>query len=203
MEDKIQDKSLYIRTTGIREWKDMSTHYNRCESTPYKALDKLFKKYKLDKTDNVVDFGCGRGRVAFYIHDRLGVPVTGIEVNDTTYDEAVTNMERHIKGKKYEDVPIRFEYGLAENYEIQPDDNKFYFFNPFSISIFKKIVNNILESVDEHNRPVDIILYYPMPKYKQFLNKRTPFNLINKVRVPGVNDKREKFLIYRFEIDGA
>ena len=41
----------------------------------------------LDKSDSVVDFGCGRGRVAFYIHNRFHVPVTGIEANDKTYEE--------------------------------------------------------------------------------------------------------------------
>lgn len=201
MEDTIQDQSLFIRTTGIREWNDMETHYNRCESTPYGALDELFKVYKLEEADSVVDFGSGRGRVAFYIHDNFGVPVTGVEVNDITYDEAVKNIMRHTKGKKYENVHIRFEYGIAENYEITPDDNKFYFFNPFSISIFKDVVENILKSVEEHKRSVDIILYYPMPKYKRFLKKKTPFNIINKVSVPGVNDKREKFYIYRLEVD--
>ena len=86
---------------------------------------------------------------------------------------------------------------MAEHYEIQPEENKFYFFNPFSIKIFRQVVNNILESVKENPRTVDLIIYYPTAQYKQFLKKDTPFQLINKVKIPGTIDRREKFLIYR------
>ena len=81
------EKKLNIRTAGIREWKDPNTPYNRCESTPYEALEKLFETFQLKKGDEVVDFGVGRGRVSFYTHHKFQVPVTGIEVHDTTFDE--------------------------------------------------------------------------------------------------------------------
>ncbi|NLM25088.1 MAG: hypothetical protein GX208_03090, partial [Firmicutes bacterium] len=43
------------------------------------------------------------------------------------------------------------------------------------------------------------ILYYPMPKFKQFLRAETPFQILNKVKVPKVTDHREKFIIYRYD----
>ncbi len=192
------DGLLYIKTVGIREWLDRAVHYNRYEATPYVALDKLCKSYKFRKKDRVVDFGCGRGRVAFYIHNKFHVPVTGIEVNDRTYDEALDNKWRYRQKARHIKAPIKFKFGLAEQYEIKPTDNKFYFFNPFSVKVFKKVVKNVLHSVKKEERPVDIILYYPMPKYKEFLNTKTSFQLINKIRVPGAADEREKFLIYRY-----
>jgi len=192
------DNSLYIKTTGIREWESGIDYYNRYEATPYIALDKLFKAYKLDKTDKVVDFGSGRGRVAFYIHNRFHVPVTGIEANDKTYDEAIKNKESYEYKIEHINAPIYFEYGLAEHYEVKPDDNIFYFFNPFSVKVFMNVVDNILKSIKERERSVDIILYYPMPKYKKFLKTKTPFKLLNKIRLPKVEDKKEKFLIYRY-----
>lgn len=198
MAERRQDKLLYIRTTGIREWKDPKVRYNRCESTPYIALDKLFESYKINKNHKIVDFGCGKGRVVFYIHHRFKVPITGIEVNDKTYDEAINNKESYRFREKHIEAPIKFEYGLAEHYKIKPDDNLFYFFNPFSVHIFKKVIKNILNSVEEHNRTIDIILYYPMPEYKEFMKKKTPFILLNKIRVPDINDNRAKFLIYRY-----
>jgi len=197
MGERKLDRSLNIKTIGIREWGDGEVHYNRYEATPYAALDKLFERYKLDKSDSVVDFGCGRGRVAFYIHNRFHVPVTGIEANDKTYEEALNNIESYRLRAKHIKAPIKFKYGLAEQYEIKPEENRFYFFNPFSIKIFRKVVNNILESVKEYPRTVDLIIYYPTVQYKQFLRKDTPFELINKIRIPGKTDKREKFLIYR------
>ncbi len=199
MIERKHDRSLWIKTTGIREWKDGTAHYNRCESTPYVALNKLFKRYKFNKTDRLVDFGCGRGRVAFYIHNRFEIPVTGVEVHDITYDEALENKASYRHKFKDIEAPVRFEYGLAEHYEIKPTDNKFYFFNPFSIKIFKKVVNNILHSAKKEKRTIDIILYYPMPEYKLYLKKSTPFKLVNRIRVPGANDSKEKFLIYRLK----
>ena len=53
--------------------------HNRYEATPYRALEQLFLQYKLKNNARVVDFGCGRGRGLFYIHNRFQVPVTGVE----------------------------------------------------------------------------------------------------------------------------
>ena len=197
MAERLYDKSLSIKTVGRREWRDRSVKFNRYEATPYDALDKLFDAYKIRKTDKVVDFGCGRGRVVFYIHNRFHVPVTGIEVHDLTYSESVENKSSYRFKNKHIKAPIKFKYCLAQHYQVKPSDNIFYFFNPFKVDIFKKVVKNILASVKEHERTVDIILYYPMPEYKKFLKEETPFRLINKVRLPAVNDSREKFLIYR------
>ena len=197
MSEREYDKMLCIKTTGLREWKDGTIYYNRYEPTPYKALDHLFKTYKINKNDKIVDFGSGRGRVTFYIHNRFEVPVTGIEVNDLTYEEAIENKMRYRQRAKHIAAPIEFKYALAEHYKVKPQDNTFYFFNPFSIEIFKKVVHNILKSVKKEKRPVDIILYYPIPEYKKFLRKKTPFQLINKIKIPKAIDNREKFLIYR------
>lgn len=195
--ERTYDSNLNIKTTGIREWKDPNVPFNRCESTPYQSLNQLFKSYRIKKTDQIVDFGVGRGRVTFYIHNTFHVPVTGIEVNDLTYDEVVKNKKTYRLQAKHIKAPINIEYGLAEHYEVKDTDNIFYFFNPFSIGIFKTVVKNIIESVTEQKRTVDIILYYPLDEYKDFLKKETSFVLMNKIYVPERKDKKEKFLIYR------
>lgn len=195
--ERTYDSNLNIKTTGIREWKDPNVPFNRCESTPYQSLNQLFKSYRIKKTDQIVDFGVGRGRVTFYIHNTFHVPVTGIEVNDLTYDEVVKNKKTYRLQAKHIKAPINIEYGLAEHYEVKDTDNIFYFFNPFSIGIFKTVIKNIIESVTEQKRTVDIILYYPLDEYKDFLKKETSFVLMNKIYVPERKDKKEKFLIYR------
>lgn len=196
--DKKFDDKLLIRTRGIREWRG-DTPYNRCEPTPYIALEKLFEKYKIDEEDKMVDFGAGRGRVAFYVHNRFNIPITGVELNETTIDEAIDNKRSYRTHAGHLKSPIKFEYGYAENYDISEEDNKFYFFNPFQAQIFEQVVENIIESAKEADKEVDIILYYPMPGYKKFLRENTDFQLIDKVLVEGAKDKREKFLIYRLD----
>ncbi|MBS4207047.1 class I SAM-dependent methyltransferase [Bacillus sp. FJAT-50079] len=197
MPEATYERRLRIRTSGLREWRK-KVQYNRYEATPYKALEELFKGYKLEKTDRVVDYGCGRGRVSFYVHHHFQIQVTGIEVNELTYSEALDNKTRYRQRARHIAAPLRFDYGLAEHYQVEDEDNVFYFFNPFSVQIFKKVVQNILQSVQERRRPVDIILYYPMPEFKRYLKSSTPFKLMNKIRVPGAHDSKEKFLIYRF-----
>ncbi|HZJ56656.1 MAG TPA: class I SAM-dependent methyltransferase [Clostridia bacterium] len=201
MGERLLDRALKVRTTGIREWHRGEVHYNRYEATPYTALDKLFETYSLEKTDELVDFGCGRGRVIFYIHNRFEIPVTGIEANDKTYEEALGNKGAYRHRAKHIKAPIRLEYGPAEDYEIKSTENRFYFFNPFSIKIFRKVVNNILASVAENPRSVDLIIYYPTALYRQFLKKNTLFEIINKAKTPGMTDKKEKFLVYRLRQD--
>lgn len=195
MSAKKYDRELGIKTVGLREWAG-NTQYNRYEATPYEALEALFRSYKIRKHHRVVDFGCGRGRVAFYIHRRFKVPVVGIEANDKTYEEALENKSSYRLKVKHISAPIRLKYGLAEHYQIKPEDNCFYLFNPFSSKVFKKVLANIVASVKQHPRTIDLILYYPLPEYKALVRKY-PFRKINKIRVPGAEDALEKFIIYR------
>ncbi|NLM76043.1 MAG: methyltransferase [Clostridiaceae bacterium] len=199
MAERKLDRLLGIRTVGLREWKNGEIHYNRYEATPYKALDIFSENYKFKKTDKVVDFGCGRGRVAFYLHNRFHIPVTGIEANDKTFEEALENKEKYMMRAKHINAPIKFKFGLAQHYKIDKTENCFYFFNPFSVHIFRKVVKNILHSVEKHRRTVDLILYYPIREYKDFLEADTPFSVIDKIRVPDASNKKEKFLIYRLK----
>lgn len=199
MGERKYDQMLQIKTIGLREWRKQTDDDNRYEATPYTALEKLFNQYKLKSDDRVVDFGSGRGRVSFYVHHHFNVPVTGVENNDKTYEESLYNKAVYRQNNKHLRAPIRFEFGLAEHYQVRPKDNKFYFFNPFSMNIFKQVVGNILLSVEQERRSVDIILYYPLPEFKKFLKKETPFKLINKVKAYDAHGKYGKFLIYRFD----
>ncbi|NMA65246.1 MAG: SAM-dependent methyltransferase, partial [Clostridiaceae bacterium] len=127
------------------------------------------------------------------------IPVTGIETNEITYEEALENKTGYRKKAKNITAPITFKYGLAQHYKIDKEDNCFYFFNPFSAHIFRKVVHNILRSVEKHRRTVDLILYYPIREYIDFLETSTPFTIINEIRVPDASNKKEKFLIYRLK----
>ncbi|TPF97058.1 SAM-dependent methyltransferase, partial [Clostridium perfringens A] len=93
---------------------------------------------------------------------------------------------------------LNFINCFAERYPIDSKDNKFYFFNPFSEQIFIKVVGNILDSVSNHERPVDIILYYPSDDYIYYLENYTPFSLKKEIKIPNKYeyDSREKILIY-------
>jgi SAM-dependent methyltransferase len=192
------DELLNIETEGNQRGYNKSFHYHRYEPTPYPALERLFAEYELNSSDHIVDFGCGKGRLNFYIHNLFHASVTGVEMNEKLYEEALENKANYlIKAKNKGE--IQFQCCLAEKYEITPLDNRFYFFNPFTIPIFWKIINNILVSVEKFKREVDVILYYPSEDYIYYLENNTSFELIKEIQLPGLyeNNANERFLIYR------
>ncbi|MBN9645852.1 hypothetical protein TPDSL_23730 [Terrisporobacter petrolearius] len=198
MKEKYYDKLLNINTIGNQNWKSTSTHNHPYEPTLYIALEELFENYKLKEDDHIVDFGCGMGRLIFYINYHFQSYAKGVEINERYYEEALINKINYKKkNKKYMDK-INFYCDLAQQYKISYLDNKFYFFNPFSIQIFSKVIDNILESYENNIRDMDIIMYYPSNEYLDFLDYKTPFTLNKEVNLTKLYEKdhREKFVIY-------
>ena len=198
MNDHQFDEHLNIRTTGSQAGFHGSLHHNRYEPTPYALLEILFSEYQLAPEDRLVDFGCGKGRLNFYVHDRFGAEAAGVEMDETFYKEALENRSTFEIKRKNAKRKIDFFRCLAQDYQVDPRDNRFYFFNPFSVQIFMSAVNNILKSVEQAPRPVDLILFFPSEDYIDYLEHRTLFEQLEEIQLPGVKrDLRERFLIYR------
>lgn len=197
MNEKDYETLLNIETSGVDKY-HTSHLYHRYEPTPYEMLNYLFEQYQLKSTDHVVDYGCGKGRLNFYIQHYFHAHVIGIELNETFYEDAMRNKDNYLKKHRRQKDCIDFYCCLAEDYLIQPTDNKFYFFNPFSIQIFRKIVENILISLENTPREVELILYYASDEYQYFLEHRTAFTLKQEITLPNYKrDHRERFLIYQ------
>ncbi|SFL90070.1 methyltransferase [Pelosinus propionicus] len=201
MDEQYYEKILNIKTSGEQKIFNESPHYNRYEPTEYSVLEILSKQYKLTEEDNIVDFGCGKGRLNFYINHFFNSTVTGIEMNTFFYKQAIDNKKNYLKKHKKKINKIHFVNTFAEEYYINPSDNKFYFFNPFSIQIFTKVIGNIVNSIEGYERTADLILYYPSYEYIYFLESRTPFILWNEIKLPFLydNDPRHNLFVYRLD----
>lgn len=199
MKEKEYDERLNIKTGGDQKGTHPSFHYHRYEATPYSALEVLFANYELKSSDRIVDFGCGKGRLNFYVSYFYNATVVGVEMNEIFYQDSVANRDTYLKKTNRSIEKIHFHCCLAEEYEIDPLDNCFYFFNPFSVQVFMNIVKNILVSVEASAREIEIILYYPSEDYIYYLENYTSFRLRKEVTLPGVYEKNpnERFLIYR------
>jgi len=196
------EELLNIDTRGNKAEINHSIHYHPYEPTPYSALEELFKHYEVKPTDHIVDFGCGKGRLNFYLNYKYHATVMGIEMNKTFFEVAIKNREHYLKKTHRNSETVKFQCCLAQDYDIQPADNRFYFFNPFSVQIFMKVLNNILASVEKHKREIDLIFYYASDEYRYFLEQHTAFELIKEVPLPDLFEKNayERFLIYRLYI---
>jgi SAM-dependent methyltransferase len=194
--EKYVDELLGIQTVGDQKGFNRSFHYYRYEPTPYSALDQLFSEYSIKSSDHIVDFGCGKGRLNFYINYMWDATVAGIEMNETFYLNAIENLESYVKKMKKDN--IYFHCCLAEEYKIDPRDNRFYFFNPFSIQIFMVIINNILRSFEMKERDIELVLYYPSQDYIYFLENHSSFVLKQEIVLPNLynHNPNERFLIY-------
>lgn len=199
MNENSYEDFLNIKTTGEQTHYSDSFHYNKYEATNYHSLDILFKEFNINKNDCIVDFGCGKGRLNFYANNKFNCKVTGIEMDEYYIEECNKNKLSYLEKHSSNKCDISFINCLAEEYKIDDKDNIFYFFNPFSVQIFMKVVENILDSIIKNKREIYIVLYYPSNEYIFFLDKFTPFNLEKEVKVDILHDDdpKEKFLIYK------
>lgn len=202
MEYSHYERLFNIKTTGEQQGFYESHHYNRYEATSYFALETLFKEYTLSSNDCIVDFGCGKGRLSFYINYYYNCKIKGIEMNNNYFDICINNKKNYLKNYNKEKNKIEFLNIFAEKYKISSTDNKFYFFNPFSVQLFMKVINNILISLEKSPRDIDLILYYPSDEYIYYLENYTGFLLYKEIELPNlsINDKRQKFSIYRLTV---
>lgn len=200
MNEQDKDRELGIDTVGLIEWPlGVNLDYFRTEPTSYKDLERLFADYDfLDKTQ-VVDFGCGKGRVAFYFNYILDLPVTGIEVNKVSYNYLIQNFIAYQNKFPTKAQNILFTNTKAEDYQVKTADNTFYFFNPFTLRIFEKVLRNIEQSLKNNPRSADIIVYYPSVDYVVYLEKYTSFEQIQTIKTPMYYiNNRECFKIFRY-----
>lgn len=201
MKEHEGDYYLNIRTEGTQWISEATLHHNRYEPTPYEHLKQLFNHHPLNADAGLVDFGCGKGRMNFYVHDRFGCRSTGIELNTSFVGEAQQNLETYSRAGKHRIAldKLHIHSGMAQEYAVQPEDTVFYFFNPFSVQIFMKVIDNILRSQEDYPREIEIILYYPSDEYIDFLQRNTAFELLKSIDLPTiVKDPAEQFLIYKY-----
>lgn len=198
MNDLQYEKFLNIKTTSSQQGFYESIHHNRYEATSYSALDILFKNILLTSEDCLIDFGCGKGRLSFYLNYNFNCKVKGIEMNSNYIDDCIKNKNNFLKSFNRQKNKLLFFNEYAEKYIISNEDNKFYFFNPFSTQIFIKVMNNIMLSLENFYRSIDIILYYPSDDYIYYLENYTGFTLSDEIKLTDISpfDPRNKFVIY-------
>ena len=196
MNEMDYEKYLNIQTAEFQVGFPKGYHYHRYEPTPYEALDQLFKVFQLPNQACCVDIGCGKGRVPIYLYEKFKVPTKGIEMNEKFFNDAQLNKVMYMQKKRKKSLPIEFMYMLGEDYNIQHEDNVFFFFNPFSVHIFRKIVANILKSYEQYPRTLQLILYYPSLDFLTFLNQQVIFKVKCEVSLGDVKNENERIVVF-------
>jgi len=207
------DKKLKISTTGRQDAHADEYHYPY-EPTPYCVLERLAGSGYLTKENRLVDYGCGKGRVGFFLNHRLGCAVTGIEYDEKIYNQATTNQKRFaiqanahgMNQKTFATQPqtatrnssIELININAENYQIEEEDS-FYFFNPFSVEILRSVVGRILDSYYDIPRSMKLFFYYPNDEYLSYLMTMEELMFLDEIDCQDMfegNNQRERILIF-------
>ena len=188
------DRKLNIQTTG-RDESGADAYNHPYEPTPYAVLERLAESGYIQRDNVVVDYGCGKGRVGFFLHHALGCRTIGLEYderiflqavqNQTTYADCSTRKSNDAAGNKGCSIDgnktisagdnagnsaERPEFICANAAEYDPvDADCFYFFNPFSVEILRSVLARILASYYEDTRTMRLFFYYPDDEYVAYL----------------------------------
>ena len=192
--ENIWDKLLQIKTTG-RDDSNSDQYRYPYEPTPYSVLERLANSGLIWKKDVVLDYGCGKGRVDFFLSYQTRAKTIGIEYDERIYQAAIENQKKAISGTRTEFVLTR-----AEEYEVPAEVNVCYFFNPFSIELLRKVMARIVESYYMNPREMTLFFYYPSEEYISYLMTVDELEFYDEIECGdlfGNNDVREQIMIFQ------
>lgn len=191
------DKLLKIKTTG-RDDSNSNQYCYPYEPTPYSVLERLANSGLIRKKDVVLDYGCGKGRVDFFLSYQTRANTIGIEYDERIYHCAIENQKTAVSGAR-----TKFELAKAENYVVPEEVNRCYFFNPFSVELLCKIMARILESFYDNPRELLLFFYYPSEEYISYLMTVEKLEFYDEIACGDLfegSDKREQIMIFKITL---
>jgi len=190
--EKTWDISLRIQTCG-RDELGADAYHHPYEPTPYCVLERLADSALISKDDVVLDYGCGKGRVGFFLSYQTKAKTIGIEYDERIYERALEN-QKTAKAK------ADFVLTRAEEYELPAEVNRCYFFNPFSVEILNKVMARILESWYEYPREMLLFFYYPADDFLAYLMTVDELEFYDEIECDDLfagNAQRERIMIFQ------
>ena len=191
--EKEWDELLRIKTSGRDDTKADEYHHPY-EPTPYGVLERLAGSGFFGKEDTVLDYGCGKGRVGFFLSYRTGAKTIGIEYDERICGDALENRRNTVSRVKPDFLLTR-----AEAFEVPEEVTGCYFFNPFSVEILHKVLARILDSWYEHPREVFLFFYYPSDEYIAHLMTVEELEFYDEIECDDLfpGDERERIMIFQ------
>lgn len=191
------DKLLKIKTSGRDDSRADQFRYPY-EPTPYCVLERLANEGYIGKKNTLIDYGCGKGRVDFFLSYQARCRSIGIEYDDRIYHVAVENQKTAASAGR-----VAFCMQNAEVYEVPTEADRFYFFNPFSVEILQSVMGRILDSYYEKPREMLLFFYYPSDEYISYLMTVDQVEFLDEIDCRDLfdgNEQRERVVI--FEVIG-
>lgn len=193
MNEEKWDRLLQIRTSG-RDDSHADQYRYPYEPTPYCVLERLADSGYLRKGNTLLDYGCGKGRVEFFLSWQTRCRSIGIEYDERIYEKAVENQKRAAAAGR-----VTFELVNAEQFQVPEEADRVYFFNPFSLEILQKVISRIIASYYAVPREILLFFYYPSDEYISFLMTVDELTFSDEIDCGDLfqgKDSRERIIIF-------
>lgn len=187
------DKLLRIKTTG-RDDSHSDQYRYPYEPTPYSVLERLANSGYIRKSNLLLDYGCGKGRVEFYLSWQIKCRTIGIEYDNRIYEKAEENRKTAAAAER-----TTFVQANAEQFPVPEEVDRIYFFNPFSLEILQKTIRRIQESYYARPREMFLFFYYPSDEYISYLMTVDELMFSDEIDCGdlfGGKDSRERIVIF-------
>ena len=194
MKEEKWDKLLQIRTTG-RDDSHADQYRYPYEPTPYPVLERLANSGYIRKGNTLLDYGCGKGRVEFFLSWQTRCRSIGIEYDERIYEKAVENQNMSSASGR-----VTFQAVDAGEFPVPESVDRIYFFNPFSLEILQKVISRIRDSYYEAPREILLFFYYTSDEYISSLmtvNELTFYDEIDCGDLYDGKDSRERIVIFK------
>ena len=170
------EKKYNLDTSKVENVKKLSTkgdnveHAELYQGANYYLLEKVFDHLQTIEANlptgqagqNILDFGCGKGRVlavaAYYGFRKI----TGVEFAKELCDVARKNIIP--VQQRFPDKIFNVIHANAVDYKIEYDTNVFFFFNPFDEVVMLAVAKNILTSLKQNPREIYVVYINPVHK---------------------------------------
>ena len=191
------DKLLQIKTSG-RDDSHSDQYRYPYEPTPYSVLERLANSGFIRKRDVVLDYGCGKGRVEFFLAYQTKAHTLGVEYDERIYQGALENQKTAVARER-----TGFALARAEAYPVPAEVNRCYFFNPFSVELLRKVMARIIESYYGKPRQMYLFFYYPSEEYISYLMTVDELEFYDEIACGDLfegKDERERIMIFEIGV---
>lgn len=167
---EIRGERKYKLNTGkienVKKFSVIGDNINDAEfyqGANYYLLEKVFDFLQtIEANINILDYGCGKGRVLAVAAYYGFVKITGIDFAKELCEAARKNISP--VQQKFPEKILNVIHANAVDYKIENDTNVFFFFNPFNEVVMLAVVKNILLSLKENTREIYVVYINPLHK---------------------------------------
>jgi SAM-dependent methyltransferase len=107
-----------------------------------------------------IDFGSGKGRVLFLAAELPFRTIVGVEFARELHEIAQENIRRY-RQRKTNCGAIKSVRGNAVEFEYPPGNLVLFFFNPFPVTVMRRVLDRLRLALEQEPREVFLVLLYP------------------------------------------